>query len=244
MDEADAPRLPVQRRSYLSVVEELARLIEAGALPLGSPLPSERVLAREMNASRTTVRRALRVLAERGVIETPTDAGPRAGAFVRHDLVPRDLLAAEPTIGWEAISEVLIARRLFEPQVAQVAGFVAALADLEALERIIELERSEDDLHRLRELDASFHLAMARATHNATIVAMINTLLQRLRPAPRPDLTQAQADRMLEEHVRTFEAIASRDPVAIAAAMETHLRFHERVWELSSGRRLRQVLPA
>src|SRR5262245_65552375 len=87
--------------------------------------------------------------------------------------------------------------------------------------------------HRLRELDASFHLAMARATHNATIVAMINTLLQRLRPAPRPDLTRPQADRMLEEHVRTFDAIASRDPDAIAAAMETHLRFHERVWELS-----------
>jgi GntR family transcriptional repressor for pyruvate dehydrogenase complex len=222
----------------------LAGLIEAGTLPLGSRLPSERVLARDMSASRTTVRRALRVLAERGVIETPADAGPRAGPRIRHDLVPRELLSEEQTIGWEEVSEVLIARRLFEPQVAQVAGFVAAMPDLDALERILELERSEDDLHRVRELDASFHLAMARATHNATLVAMINTLLQRLRPAPRPDLTREQADRMLEEHVRTFDAVASRDPAAIAAAMETHLRFHERVWELGSGRRLRQVLPA
>src|SRR5262249_46560202 len=189
-----------------------------------------------MNASRTTVRRALRVLAERGVIETPVDAGPRAGPRIRHDLVPRDLASAEQTIGWEEISEVLIARRLFEPQVAQVAGFVSALVDLEALERIIELERAEDDLHRLRELHASFTPALPRPPHNAPIVAMITPLLHRLRPAPRPDLTQPQAERMLEEHVRTFDAIASRAPDAIAAAMETHLRFHERVWELSSGR--------
>lgn len=225
------------------MVEELARLIEAGSLPLGSQLPSERVLARDMNASRTTVRRALRVLADRGVIEAPSGAGPRSGSLVRHDLVPRGLLTTERPISWEEVSEVLIARRLFEPQVAQVAGFVAATPDLDALERIIELEESADDLHRLRELDASFHLALARATHNSTIVAMIHTLLQRLRPAPRPDLTQAQADEMLAEHVLTFEAVASRDPAAIAAAMDTHLRFHEHVWEQVSGRRLRQVLP-
>jgi GntR family transcriptional regulator, transcriptional repressor for pyruvate dehydrogenase complex len=235
--------VPTARRSYLSVLEELARRIETGSLPLGSRLPSERLLAEEMNASRTTVRRALRVLADRGVIEAPSGPGPRSGSLVRHDLVPRDLITIEREIGWEEISEVLIARRLFEPQVAQVAGFVAAAPDLEALERIIELERTAEDVHRLRELDASFHLAMARATHNSTIVAMIHTLLQRVRPAPRPDLTPEQAAAMLVEHERTYEAIASRDPEAISAAMETHLRFHERVWEQISGRRLRQVLP-
>jgi GntR family transcriptional repressor for pyruvate dehydrogenase complex len=248
MDEAitrdDEQLARAARRSYLSVVDELAQLIQAGSLPLGSSLPSERELAREMNASRTTVRRALRVLADRGVIEPRTDVGPRSGSRVRHDLVPRDLLDAKRPIDWEDVSEVLIARRLFEPHVAQVAGFVATSRDLDELERIIELQRAVgDDLSRLRELDASFHLAIARSTHNTTIVAMIHTLLQRLRPAPRPVPTQAQADALLDVHVRTSMAIASRDSSTIAAAMEDHLRLHERFWEENTGRKLRQVLP-
>jgi len=230
------------RRTYTSVIEEFAQLIEAGSLPLGAVLPSERTLAREMNASRTTMRRALRVLADRGVIEPTPDGGPRGGSRVRLDLVPRDLLN-EP-LRWEDVSEVLVARRLFEPHVAQVAGFVATSADLQELGRIVELQRADaDDLPRLRELDASFHLAIARSTHNATIVAIIHTLLQRLRPAPRPALTRRQAVEMLNAHSATHEAIASRDPTQIAHAMEEHLRLHERIWEESTGRKLPQVLP-
>jgi GntR family transcriptional regulator, transcriptional repressor for pyruvate dehydrogenase complex len=248
MDEAptkvDEQLARAARRSYLSVVEELSQLIQAGTLPVGAQLPSERELARKMKASRTTVRRALRTLTDHGVIESRTDAGPRSGSRVRHDLVPRDLLGTKQPFDWEDVSEILIARRLFEPQVAQVAGFVATGRDLAELERIIELQRREtNDVSRLRELDASFHLALARATHNSTIVAMIHTLLQRLRPAPRPELTEADAQELLDVHIRTSEAIASRDPARITAAMDDHLGLHERFWEKNTGRKLRQVLP-
>lgn len=230
-------------RMFAGVVEQLAGQIASGALPLGSRLPSERLLAAEMKASRSTVRRALKLLADRRVIEIVAGAGSQSGAFVHSDLVPRDLLGRAEEISWEGISEVLIARRLFEPQVAQVAGFVANAHDLHELERIIELQRvhAEDD-ERLRELDASFHLAIARATHNATVVAMLHTLLQRLQPVRRR-VTPVIAQQLLELHIETFEAIASRDPQTIADAMDRHLSHNERIWERTTGRKLRQVLP-
>ncbi len=231
---------PGVRRSYASVLEELVDLIQAGALPIGASLPSERQLASGMKTSRTTVRKALKILAERGVIEAAATGGPR----VRLDVVPRDLLSGTQRLTWDDISEVLVARRLFEPQVAQSAGFVATPEDLDELMRIVDLQHAHvTDPERLRELDASYHLAIARATHNRTIVAMIHTLLQRLRPVARPAFTPTQAEEMLRCHTETYEAIASRDTAAIANAMEHHLRFHEQTWEDAAGRRLRQILP-
>lgn len=53
---------------YEQVAEVLARKIEAGDLQPRQPLPSEVELAREYGVARRTVRRALEVLRERGLI--------------------------------------------------------------------------------------------------------------------------------------------------------------------------------
>src|SRR5215218_10432638 len=57
--------LPLYSRLY----EVLRREIEEGRLPAGSQLPTEEELGRTFDVSRTTVREALRALAERGLIE-------------------------------------------------------------------------------------------------------------------------------------------------------------------------------
>jgi GntR family transcriptional regulator len=54
---------------YSQLYEVLRREIEEGRLPAGSQLPTEVELGRSFDVSRTTVREALRVLAERGLIE-------------------------------------------------------------------------------------------------------------------------------------------------------------------------------
>ena len=70
---------------YRQIAEELRRRIESGELPPGSQLPTELEL-REMfdNASRNTVRDAIRSLVTRGLVVTR----PGHGTFVVERMVP------------------------------------------------------------------------------------------------------------------------------------------------------------
>ena len=53
---------------YTAIFDELRRRVEAGVYPLESPIPTEAALCGEFSASRFTVREALRLLAETGMV--------------------------------------------------------------------------------------------------------------------------------------------------------------------------------
>lgn len=54
--------------AYLQVARAVSQLIEGGALPEGTALPSERDLSTHLGLSRVTVRQAFRVLEEQGLV--------------------------------------------------------------------------------------------------------------------------------------------------------------------------------
>lgn len=60
---------------YLRVADAIEAQIRSGELPPGSRLPSEKDLAFEHGTAVTTVRHALDVLRERGLIETAWGKG-------------------------------------------------------------------------------------------------------------------------------------------------------------------------
>jgi DNA-binding FadR family transcriptional regulator len=88
-----------------------------------------------------------------------------------------------------------------------------------------------------------FHLAIARATRNATIVSMMRYLLGRLEIARDMAIREPyEPDHAIGIHERTLAAIKSGDPEQIDRAMDEHLSFLEKIWEEESGRaRLRKV---
>ena len=80
------------RRTFEEAVEQIAEKVKAGELHVGDRLPSERELAARMRISRPTLREAVKVLAEAGVLEVRR--GQAGGIFVAAELVPRDVLRA------------------------------------------------------------------------------------------------------------------------------------------------------
>lgn len=60
---------------YQAIADELAAEIRAGTYPLGSQLPVEHALAEHFGTSRQTVREALRVLADKGLIMRRAGSG-------------------------------------------------------------------------------------------------------------------------------------------------------------------------
>jgi GntR family transcriptional regulator len=55
---------------YVQLAEDLAKRIELGEFHVGARLPSEAELARDYGTAKMTVRRALEILRERGLIRT------------------------------------------------------------------------------------------------------------------------------------------------------------------------------
>lgn len=64
-------RLPV----YVQLADILQARIEAGELAKGKMLPSESRLIQEFGTSRGTVRKAIEVLRERGLVDTVAQRG-------------------------------------------------------------------------------------------------------------------------------------------------------------------------
>jgi len=71
------PRPPVKAQS---LADALAARIADGGFATGSWLPSERELAHEYSADRSTVRRALRILGDRGIVSVTSGTGARVGS--------------------------------------------------------------------------------------------------------------------------------------------------------------------
>src|SRR5689334_4940526 len=112
---------PVQtRRTFEEAVEQIAEKAKLGELRLGDRLPSERALAEQMRISRPTLREAVRVLQDSGLIQVRRGAG--GGMFVATELVPPELVARRREMRIGEVAQVLEARRVLEPRVAALAA--------------------------------------------------------------------------------------------------------------------------
>jgi GntR family transcriptional repressor for pyruvate dehydrogenase complex len=237
------------RRTFEEAVEQIAERIKAGDLHVGDRLPSERDLAALMRISRPTLREAVKVLAEAGVLDVRR--GQSGGIFVASELIPRDLLRTRQAIRVSEVAGVLEARRLLEPRVAQLAAVHASEEDFAAMAALIERKRTlataDDFLEHedlFLQLDLKFHLAMARATRNSTVVQLMRSLFRRLEIA-RDMAVHAPLvpDWVISIHERTLAAIRSADFPLIDTVMDEHLAQLEQIWERETGRGLVRPLP-
>jgi GntR family transcriptional regulator len=82
---------------YKQIAEDLRDQIESGRLDAGHQLPTEAELREQYNASRNTIRDALRWLTTRGLV----DARAGQGTFVAQRIVPFVIMLSE----WEAVCQ-------------------------------------------------------------------------------------------------------------------------------------------
>src|SRR5436190_19653215 len=169
------------RRTFEEAAEQIAERVRDGELRVGDKLPGERALAAQMEISRPTLREAIAVLVEAGLLTVRR--GPGGGMFVATDVVPVELVRQRSSMRLGEVASVLEARRLLEPRVAQLAAVRAGEEDFAALARSIEDMRlivaagyGPSDEDRFLQLDVQFHLAVARATGNPTVETLMRAL--------------------------------------------------------------------
>lgn len=216
---------PIQsERLYEQIVQQIERRIVAGELKIGDQLPSERELAEQFAVSRTAVREAIKALREKGLVEILVGRGTFIANgttdVVRHTL---DLLMKFDTSkGFMKLVEV---REILEPEIAALAATRITdeyiLAMQEAMDK---MEASIDDVEEFVEADLDFHLALAEATQNPIIPALLDPIIDLLREQ-RIQTTQIKgvAQHGQYNHKIIIEAVKRRDSNAAREAMRRHL---------------------
>ncbi|MGV2985428.1 FadR/GntR family transcriptional regulator [Microbacterium sp. AGC85] len=202
----------------------LAQRIIDGEIAPGDRLPSEGRLVEEFGASRTVIREALQRLQSRGLVRTRVGSGSYA-------LTPPSDTGSESwlTARSEAERDELHGLRIaIESEAAALAARAPAPADLgeidAALTTLIEASLPAQSL----EADFAFHRAVAAASNNRYLLAMLDHLGARAIILPSARIADAQraaeeTAAVLAEHRAIAMAIRRADPLAAAAAMRAHL---------------------
>jgi GntR family transcriptional repressor for pyruvate dehydrogenase complex len=229
------------RKIFEEAVEQVVDAIRLGSLHAGDRLPSERELARQLEISRPSLREATKLLAEAGIVEIRRGGG----SYVVSEAVPTELLRRRSRLRVEQVGAVLESRRLFEPRVAQLAALRATESDYAALQQSIDRQRAAiGDRDRFLAHDVQFHLAIAHASRNPTVVEMMELLMTELEMARDMTLRGPLIPEwVVGVHERTLAAIMQRDFARIEVVMDEHLAQLETVWAEESGRGMLRELP-
>ena len=207
---------------YQEVAEQIMTLIEEGKLKHGDRLPPERRLAEIFQVSRHPVREAIRILEDQKVLVSRVGSG----TFVVNEHGPSvdDLLTRALHREKAKLAEIFQFRRMIEPQIAAHAALKASGQDIAALERLINRQKKAGDVGLMVELDQAFHIALARATQNGTllkVVERLNDILSesRVKVSRNPNRNALS----VAGHIKILRAVAGGDSKAAQAAMEDHL---------------------
>ena len=198
-------------------------MIREGVLKPGERLPSERLLAEQLQVGRSSVREAIRSLELRGLVVSKRGSGTFIATDDLGSMV--SLIASTLDGGSESLKDIFEMRHLLEPQIAAVAAQRATQAEIEDLSGILsDQDRQISDGGSGVDADTAFHFALASATHNSALVKVVSAVEDILHQS-RDQSMQApgRASRSLASHRRILQMVRAGDGDGARRAMEHHL---------------------
>ena len=210
--------------AFEACVEQLGTLIRLGVYPLGSTLPSERVLADRLHVSRATLREAMAALREAGLVETRRGRGGGTVVTLK-SRTPSARKAArtspEQLRDWR---DALEFRSVVEPG----AAYLAANAGLTETQHR-QLKTAHDAVAGARtraahrQADSRFHLTVAALTESPrtldAVTSVQSSLHAMLSAIPVLETNIAHSDR---QHLALCKSILGARPQRARAVMEEH----------------------
>jgi GntR family transcriptional repressor for pyruvate dehydrogenase complex len=215
---------PATVRLSTSVAAQIEELVASGQLKSGRRLPSERRLAELLGVSRGSIREAITELEVKGLVTRRPGSGT-------HIQIPLHSLFTGPIVSGVALgdretTELLDLREALEPAIAARAAERATPDDIEEIRMLAaRFEAARADIERRVGLDAEFHQAIARATHNALLVGLVERFMNALDATRRASAQTESRFRMSKlAHRKIAAAIADHDPDAAERQMLEHVR--------------------
>lgn len=217
-------------RAADAIVAELESQIMSGTLADKSPLPAERVLMEQFQASRTVVREAITALSNRGLVVSK----PRFRPIVRKPDYETVLHAVDGVVGhllnnFGGVKNLYDSRVFIERGLVRDAAIQANKNDITNLKDALAAnEAAIDDSRAFYQTDIAFHGVLYGITQNPIFPAFHEGYTSWLSPhwevmerSPERNMTNYNA------HKRILTGILDRDPDSAEAALQEHL---EKAW--------------
>ncbi|MEW5814652.1 MAG: FadR/GntR family transcriptional regulator [Spirochaetota bacterium] len=211
------------RSLYEQIADKIQHMIVTKELEPGQKLAPERELTTMLGVSRPTMREAMKVLRDRGLLEYR----PGNGTYVKsistssmHESMERFFINKD-----RPYLELMQIREIIEPAAAALA------AERDIPEVIEELEKTIRDLDSIKtstesysEVNLRFHVGIIKATGNEMLLALLTPILGFLKEA----VTEIQKLSMNAptgpaDHHAILECIKNKQPDAAKKLMEEHL---------------------
>jgi DNA-binding FadR family transcriptional regulator len=221
-------------RIFQNVVDQIQTAIIDGRLQPGDTLPAEMKLKDMFETSRGTIREALRVLEQKGLVDIKTGVG--GGAVVK-------------TVDTRTLSEgldlLIQCRKVSSAQICEfregVEGMVAALAaeratkkDIKRLQSLIEkaeqfFKGPDNDWQKFVKIDVQVHIAIAEIAKNPVFSAVLHMVHEDILGIS--DRFALKGEKVLRENYKDLceivQAIGSRKADDAKALAREHVRkFH------------------
>jgi GntR family transcriptional regulator, transcriptional repressor for pyruvate dehydrogenase complex len=230
-------------RSWESVLDNIESDLLSGRLKPGDHLPPERALAAQIGVGRSSVREALRVLEVLGLIRTQTGSGPSSGAIIvaRPGGGMSSLMRLQVAAAGFPVADVVRTRLLLETSVAaDLAERRDRLELTDARQLLDAMDAPAVNAADFLTLDAQFHLALAQASDNQVVTAIMAGLRSSIEgyvlagATGLPDWHTTSA-RLRDEHRQILGAIEAGDPVLARTLVHDHITGYYAETHLTAG---------
>jgi DNA-binding FadR family transcriptional regulator len=255
------------KRLYRQIAEQLRAGMLSGEFAVGSRLPAERDLSKQLSVSRSSVREALIALEVEGWVEVRTGSGiyvlDRSNINAINKIASQaintpanginkvinegeSVLLSENNAEWGPL-ELIRARRVVEGETAAIAALQAKRKDIDAMGKALRMMQTEAAAGILPlDGDRAFHTAIVQASGNEVLIDTVQSFWDSRRGPIFERLvgyfeTLQSWQAAIAEHSAILEAIQAHDAVAARTAMHAHMdKSHAR---FSASWRKATVLP-
>lgn len=232
-------QLPVEKLTQTRLSEQMAGQIETlilgNHLRPGDKLPSERELAIQFGVSRTAVRESIKLLQERGLLESRNGRG----AFVTTPGVGGITSSLNVVYQMQdcTFDHLHEARWCLETFIARLAAERAGAEDIARMEAAVAaMEANLHDPDRYLPADLEFHVALAQSVHNPLFYVMTRPLVALIHSLGAAGFRHGDVAKRFWTHVRLLECIKNRDAAGAEETMRTHLNMSIEAVEMAGLR--------
>lgn len=214
-------------RRFELIVGQIEQRILNGELHGGDRLPTEHDLAEQFQVSLTAVREALKILAQKGLVEMRPGRGTtvieRTNEVLQSSLALMMKLHLSEVGGMQSLMEV---REILEVEIAGLAATRATEQEMSAMREAVRvMDENLHDADAFVAADNQFHEALAQATQNALLLILIKSIVNLLSEQRKQIFTTAGGPQRGQiYHKQLLKSVGEHNPVAARAAMDAHLQ--------------------
>ena len=210
--------------AYRIIARSVEKQILSGELKIGEVMPSELALAERLGVNRSTVREAIRLLEENGIVRR-RQGGKKLFVSIPEDAKTAQRLTTSLILQEVTFDELWDVMYALEPIAARRAASRIDAETLEALgDNIARTAANVKDQDYLVEVDLEFHRLIALASGNRALQLCRQPIGRLFYPAFDAVIRRLNAgERLLAAHTKIFEALKTNDERTAEEWMRKHI---------------------